>query len=651
MPKPSSLRLVLVVAVAVLASSLVASPASSTPDGNTMTAVLQRLGGEQCPDGSAFTCVTVPMPLDHFNPADQRTIDVVFAVLPATGERKGMFVTAVGGPGASGLGVADFYTSAFLAPRITERFDIVFFDQRGIGRSGGLACPQAASAWYGGGQRAVTPEEEAALKRAARTFASDCVTEFGPEAEGLLPYLGTDQAIEDLEAFRRVVGDTRIWLYGESYGTQYAQTYAADHGDHVAGLLLDGTVDLTTGGTEYFAEQAVAFGTTLEAALRTCNQDPTCARELGGDAVVAYDRLAARLQQGDISFSFPKPSGGSAPRRFSLANLEAVAGASTYGEGDRMRFSRALAAWASRHDLVPLARLAYAALGLDPETLAIIPDAGFSDGMYFAVDCRDYSYPGRDADARAENYVRAGDEVEAESPRLASVFGNELPCAYWPAAVIDLERPDPLVAKGIPTIVLGGTADPATPYHQAVDVYHRLNDGYLITKTGGPHIIFGRGDPCVDEPVTDFLVQGRVPPQRETACRGVLAEDYVALAPEWAADFENQLAAFTSLETELNQLPEYLDWDGVEPTEVGCPSGGTLRFAPDGKDGEKEALSFSRCTFTRGFTVTGAGTYDPEADDIRLNLTTDGRWDCRLRYRRTAEQSSVSGPCRTDGTS
>ena len=104
---------------------------------------LERLGGVPCPDGD-FTCVTLTVPLNHFDPNDSRTMDVVFAVLPATGERKGMFVTATGGPGTAGLASADSYTSAF-DPSIPEHFDIVFFDQRGVGLSGGLQCAQAAA--------------------------------------------------------------------------------------------------------------------------------------------------------------------------------------------------------------------------------------------------------------------------------------------------------------------------------------------------------------------------------------------------------------------------------------------------------------------------------------------------------------------------
>ena len=46
-------------------------------------------------------CGTLTVPLDHFDPANTSTIDVVFAILPASGAAKGAFVTATGGPGTS----------------------------------------------------------------------------------------------------------------------------------------------------------------------------------------------------------------------------------------------------------------------------------------------------------------------------------------------------------------------------------------------------------------------------------------------------------------------------------------------------------------------------------------------------------------------
>src|SRR5215212_7530832 len=68
--------------------------------------ILDKLGGYPCPN-TDFTCVKLTVPLDHFAKDDKQTIDVVFGMLPATGERKGMFVIATGGPGSSGLASTD----------------------------------------------------------------------------------------------------------------------------------------------------------------------------------------------------------------------------------------------------------------------------------------------------------------------------------------------------------------------------------------------------------------------------------------------------------------------------------------------------------------------------------------------------------------
>ena len=94
------------------------------PREDTVT-ILERLGGYPCPD-SSFTCIKLSVPVDHFDSSNSKAIEVVFGVLPATGERKGMFVTANGGPGVSGLLAADSYTASF-EPGLTENFDIVFF--------------------------------------------------------------------------------------------------------------------------------------------------------------------------------------------------------------------------------------------------------------------------------------------------------------------------------------------------------------------------------------------------------------------------------------------------------------------------------------------------------------------------------------------
>ena len=599
--------------------------------------LLKQLGGVPCPDGSAFTCVTLTVPVDHFDAANTATLNVVFAVLPARGERLGMFVTATGGPGSSGVAAADYYTEYF-DPRIVEHYDIVFFDQRGIALSGGLTCPDAAATYYRSESRSETPQQEAALVAAARTFSSNCVTEMASPAN--LRFYGTDQAVEDLDLFREALRTPKIHLYGESYGTQYAQTYAAAHPDHMAALFLDGVVDLTVSQMEYYAQQAQAFNDTLVATLQACALDSACAEDFLVDPVNAYDSLAARLKRNAQNVRLYMPNGRES-RVFTYGDLETVAASQAYGEGDRAIFARALA-YANRGDLGYMLRLLYIDLGIDPETLDAIPDPTYSDAMYYGVECQDYGDFSGTPDERAVQYLRAGDAVESSIPRLTSIFYGDLPCAFWPDSAQALARPAPLTGVGYTTFVLGATADPATPYQQGVDVYHRVADGYLITQTGGPHVIFGRGVECVDSLVSNYLATGALPDQRETACDGVVMDEYVPLPPVNARDFSDVLDALISFETEVGMWPEVYYWDGSEADAAGCGVRGSLTV--DAR-GNRTHYTFTNCAFTNNFVVTGEGLYNPNRDRFTLDVHTNGVERCDLSYTRDGDTYKVTGTC------
>ena len=629
-----------------LFSSVAAVPApaiSKNAQPSATVTTLEDLGGYPCYEGSLFTCVTFDVPLDHFNVDDPRTIPVTFAVLPASGERKGMFVVATGGPGYSGVAAADSYVTGY-DESILSSFDVVFFDQRGIGLSdpAGTVCPFAGVTYYQQDARGRTPKQEKALKKSASNFVSSCLGEVGDPS--ILPYLGTKQAVEDLEAFREFIGDETFWLYGESYGTQYAQTYAAAHGEHLSGLILDGTVDLTFDGVNYYAQQAQSFNDTLVASLSACNDDPVCRRDMLGNAVRGYDQLSAQLSRGPISFKFPLANGRTAHRKFTLTNLEFVAASQMYGMSDRMMFVRALAAYASRKDIVPLARLLYIDMGVDSQTLEVVPDPFYSEAVFYGVECQDYGYPGSSPEEKANKYLRAADPFEGSIPRLASIVYSDLPCAYWPEASTDLTRPDYLFAEGIPTLVLGATADPATPVQHGVNVYEHLADGYLIKTEGGPHVTFGYGNECPDLYVTNFLVYDTVPDERETVCEGFVMDDYVPLAPRFAVSFLGPRRALSSVETEIYYLPEFFYWDGYEEQATGCAYGGVLGFAPN-EFGTGYDLSLNKCSFTNNFIMTGSGSYDGTIDQFILTVKTTGRWKCDLTYTRTGEDVSITGKC------
>jgi pimeloyl-ACP methyl ester carboxylesterase len=601
--------------------------------------ILEDLDGELCPE-SEFTCVTLDMPLDHFDPSDSRTIPVTFAVMPATGERSGVFVTATGGPGSSGISVADSYTEA-LDPAIPQSYDIVFFDQRGVAMSGGLSCPAAAAAYYRvSGTNALGFDQEA-LTTASATFAQDCVDEVGdPE---LLPYLGTDQVAADLDLFRETMGYEDIALYGESYGTQVSQTYAAAYEDRLSRMILDGTVDLTLEGLAFFEEQATAFGQTLQSTLDFCAGDEFCATDIASTPDAAYDRLLSQVIEEPLRGQFPLPTGGFAERSFGQGDLDVVASGQMYSEDDRMMFLRALSAYSGRGDLVPLLRLLYLNLGLDPETEVAIEDPTYSDAVYYGVECLDYSYPGATPEETVQAFFDAG--AGMNPGRLGVIFFGDLPCAFWPDASKEEPRPEPLAAPGIPTVVISSTADPATPYQQGVDVTGRLDDGHLISQQGGPHVVFGRGNECPDQSVTAFILEGTPPDIDE--CEGEVVGYYIPLLPVSVNEFDSAETMFDSIEFDLFYLPEYYWWDTVTETPVGCNQGGVVTFV--GGDG-KDTYRFDQCAFMEGVTLTGEGSYHWEEDVFTLEVQVNTP-DCLYSYERAGDEYGVTDNCPTDGFS
>lgn len=588
------------------------SPTTTTGETERSTAdILDELGGEPCPD-SEFTCVKITVPLDHFDPSNTETTEVTFAVLPASGESRGAFVTATGGPGSSGIAVADSYTSLYY-PELTENFDMVFYDQRGIASSGGFTCPAAAAEYFRAEGDIASAAGINLLVDAARTFADDCIAEMGDPAE--LAYTSTAQVVEDIEAFRQTFDYDQFVIFGESYGTQVGQAYAAAHPENLDRLVIDGVVDLTVEGLDYAMQLAEASSNNLDLVLAACEEDEACASDMGGPAGEVFDRLHSLLLEGPMEVEFPLPAGGTEARTLSIGDFETLTSGQLYTSDDRMMLQRALAAYGGRGDLVPLLRLAYIDLVIDPTTMEPIDDPSWSDAMYYGVQCLDYAYPGNTPEEKADAYVAAG--VGLDEIRLGSFYFGDLPCAFWPHTITE-GRPPALTADGVQVLVLGSTVDPVTPYHQGLDVYSRLADGYKMSKEGGPHVIFGWGEACPDDEVTAFIVDG-TPPTTEI-CDGVVADEYQPLFPVDFAELGPE-GLIEAAGLEIYYLPEYYYWDLETDTSVGCSNGGTMSFTATDTGND---FTFADCELAPGVTLDGAGSYDADNDVFDLPITVDG---------------------------
>lgn len=502
-------------------------PSTEAPSSGKVTDIkgkLNELGGKPCEAASDFTCVTLKVPLNHFDSANTETIDVVFAVAPATGKRYGMYVQAFpGGPGGEGIPYASTF---YFPPDIPQHYDIVFFDQRGVGLSTPLECKKAYAKYFldymnaddtVGQEGYDTPPEQQAAEQEAKSFDEQCVAEIGMDPAKIKLFT-TDQVAEDIESFRQAIGDDKFMLYGVSYGTSVAQAYARAHADHLSGLILDGTQDTTLSGDQVAFSQWDAANMVLQEVFKACDAESSCSRGMGGSSQAAYDELAQKLANAAIPYSYPVSGGKTVKHLFTTHMLDFTTAYQLYGLDSRFELMRAIAD-AKNGDLVPLAKLYYSNSNVDPATDQYMGDPNFSDTMYYMVWCGDDSYYSGTPQEKADKLMQEGQKLNGIVPRLdLDVMPLGLACAYMPSAPASEKPLEPLKAPGVPTFVLNATLDPATPFHEGKSVFEHLENGYHIYVNGGLHSIYGRGQNCPDQYVNDFLLNGTLPSQRETVC-------------------------------------------------------------------------------------------------------------------------------------
>ena len=600
--------------------------------------IIEKLGGAPCATGS-LTCVSIEVPLDHRANDPSKKLKLSFAVNFASEQSKGVLFYAVGGPGGSGLAVADDYLSAF-DERLAQNMDIVFFDQRGVGAEYGIECPIAQGVFDSADLSIDAPD---AAIETAKHFVTGCMAEL--KSKELLPYLDTEQAIRDLEIFREAIGAPKVWMYGESYGTQFAQQYATVFPNAVNGVILDGVVDLSLNFSGYYAAYSSAAERILQRLLESCKDVPGCRDDMKGDAAQVYADLAKWLAKGPIELDFPLGDGTMAKRKLTGAMLEANAFYALYGPDDRAAFLRILAA-ASRGQLLPMLRLAYSTLVIDPTTEQGVPDPSWSGASYYAVTCLDYVEGGEDREANARQIMADAKAFAERAPRLhRTYFAERLACAFWPSRG-DMQRPAPFAGGDYPTLILGADADPVTPISMSYSVLDHVKNGYMVAMEGGPHVVWGRGRTCPDEIVYSLLFDGILPEAKEQLCRQDFIGAYEPLTLTDPAEATDSIQVAYGLQTELEQSPEVRNWEGSETLSLGCDFGGTLEISAAG---EGTAYSFAKCAWWPDLVFDGTGISIEEGAEnagLTLDLAVSGDHTGQITYR----HSTATGAMTLNGT-
>ena len=442
------------------------------------------LGTRPCGETGALRCGTLNVPVDRAG-AVSGGIGLAYAVQPAgTAAAAEAVIPLAGGPGQAALPfTADFASS--LKPLLAGR-DLVVFDQRGTGSSGPLGCFGDAG-----------PSSTAQVR--------SCASALG----GSRAFYRSIDSAEDIEALRVAGGYGKVVLYGVSYGTRVALTYAARHPDRVAGLVLDSVVPLE--GPDVWARPSYAA---IPRVLRELCADGAC-RLATTDPNGDLRALVARLQRTPLRGSVTGPDGARVALRLTALGLWQTMLAGDLNPALRAELPGAMRA-ALRGDRTPILRLRARAAGLNGSVPAnrltgLQSSGDLNTGLFTATRCSETAIPWNPASSSSARVEQAAIALRGLPASAFAPFNRSVPldqsivdlCSAWPDA------PLPGVALGavpdVPTLVLDGAADLRTPAGQAARVAAAIPGARVVTVPNTGHSVIGSDlSGCADDEIAAF---------------------------------------------------------------------------------------------------------------------------------------------------
>lgn len=441
-------------------------------------------------------CGTVAVPVDYANPQGAQAQLAIIRV-PAAGPRIGVLVVNPGGPGASAVDTVAGMGSALAGTEISDRFDLVGIDPRGVGHSTPeLRCRTDAEfdAYRAEPMADQSPAGVARTEELRRQFVTQCLDRMGPE---FLANIGTASAARDMDVVRAALGEDQINYLGFSYGTQLGAAYADRYPDRIRAMVLDGAVDPSLDPITESVNQVAGFQRAFDRYAADCARSSDC--PLGTDPaqfVSRYHQLIDPLVS--------RPAATSDPR--GLGYQDAITGTVS-------------ALYSPRYWTYLTSGLLGLQRGTDPIDLLLLADdyqQRDSDGHYknrrdafTAIRCLDAVYPD-DSAAWADADRRAREAAPFLSYGGFTGFAPRDICAMWPVPPTSSAQPATAPGPG-KVVVVSTTGDPATPYQAGVALARQMGAS-LITFSGGQHTVVFNGDACVDTAVVDYLVDGVVPP-------------------------------------------------------------------------------------------------------------------------------------------
>jgi len=442
---------------------------------------------------ATIDCATLPVPQDWANPGDGKTFDLALVRVRATrqSDRIGSLVVNPGGPGGSGWDLA-VSMARWMPADVMERFDIVGFDPRGVGRSNGVDCFTDADLdlYFGLDQDTPSQADFDAYATLSRRMAQGCADKH----RDTLHLFSTEQSARDLDAIRAAVGDEKLTYLGYSYGTLLGAVYAHLFPKNIRALVLDGAVNPSLDSIGHAEGQAKGFELAFSNFVAWCRTASQCA--ISPDARAVFNSALAKSKTAPVT--------DSRGRRATAGWVLLAVISALYSKERWADLASAFAA-IERGDASGVFELADAYAERDSSGRY----ANLFDS-FLTISCTD-----EDDGPSVERWRQIQQDWRAKYPTFGASLALNLICAQWPG-----KRDGYPVGKaeGAPPILVVGTrGDPATPYEHAPALAQILGTGVVLTWEGEGHTAYP-ATRCITGAVNEYLISVRTPSGSEANC-------------------------------------------------------------------------------------------------------------------------------------
>ncbi len=477
-PRWLLLTLIGVLALAVLASGLgVWASLGQRPTKQASRPVATAFHPAPCPfggvagvvEGRDVRCGYLVVPEDHSRPGGP-TLRLAVAIFKSSDPHPAdPVLQLVGGPGSSALQFpGPRYTAASLTEWPRDR-DLILLDQRGTGYSQpSLACPELNT-------------------MANATFLQElraCHDRLVREGVNLNAYT-TIQNAADVHDLVRALGYRQVNLYGISYGTRLALTVMRLFPADLRSVVLDSVVppqNILSAGQTAADQQALDTLFHGCAASTACNQKYPHLQAVFAQLVTELTNKPATVHVRDPRTGQLVPS--------LLTGDDLVTGV--------------LSALSSTNIIPKLPALIYQVRNHDYAAFlelnaASPPASAFSWGMFNSVECSE------DMEFTTPQGLQASVQGLAPEYRhavLATLQQVYEVCQIWRVQPVPLAQKQ-AVTSAIPTLILSGQYDPATPPAYGKLAARTLSKSYFFLFPDASHILLYT-NACADSIILAF---------------------------------------------------------------------------------------------------------------------------------------------------